>query len=437
MRELLALAKEPTFADDKEKKFGMVAIERMELSHAKLWYPASIAFWAICLAVTWHFNYPAATRSLLYISGFTMVAAKILLFIIAKSSKVLRFGQLTGYILSNIIMSAACWSLAGTKAAVDGIAVVWALGSALALALLAFRNYVHIFAVTLFVGLFSWQMTMHHVNIVGIMFGISMVLLTSNSQIVLKRYVKTQMIKSYRQQSIYTPKQVLLQAIEKETSVGDLFRPEMRFCACICADWRSFQSFSSSVTPTELADTLEHYYDLQIKLLDQSFPEGNYFIDWIADELFVVGYMTERCDEKTLIGNAVRYAKASIAARAEFNRSHGAPRGLDAGIAAGMTTVGMLGPEGNKKATALGQIPGVARRLQTLAKELRTTDGDCDRVVVEPSLAGALRIDAFDLISIPVPGAVKVKDLSCTTVLVYEHGPVARRDPQQVTRIHA
>lgn len=437
MRELLALAKEPTFADEKEKKFGMVAIERMELSHAKLWYPASIAFWAICLAVTWHFNYPGATRSLIYISGFTMIATKVVLFVATKSSKILRFGQLTGYTLSNLIMAAACWSLVGTRAAVDGIAVVWALGSALALALLAFRNYVHIFAVALFIGLFSWQMTLHHVNVVGILFGISMVLLTSNSQIILKRYVKTQMIKSYRQQSVYTPKQVLLQAIERQTSVGDLFRPEMRFCTCICADWRSFQSFSSSVTPTELADTLEHYYDLQIRLLDQSFPEGNYFIDWIADELFVVGYLTERCDEKTLVGNAVRYAKASIAARAEFNRSHGAPRGLDVGIAAGMTTVGMLGPEGNKKATALGQVPGVARRLQTLAKELRTTDGDCDRVVVEPSLAGRIETEASELISIAVPGEIKVKDLSCSTVLVYEHEPVTRQPLQTVTRIHA
>jgi hypothetical protein len=61
----------------------------------------------------------------------------------------------------------------------------------------------------------------------------------------------------------------------------------------------------------------------------------------------------------------------------------------------------MMGPAGHRKATALGEVPGHARRLQSLGKTIRQAQGDTDRVIfAAPTLmeiTEALAVTEFKL----------------------------------------
>ncbi len=180
----------------------------------------------------------------------------------------------------------------------------------------------------------------------------------------------------------FTPQAILRRSLETNRSIESLFSPEDRFCVCICSDWRNYQKLTSTMTPTEVVNALEVYYKSCNSLLKSSFPKGNYFSDWIADELFVVGFCDEGISESEVALAGINFAKQLLNERASIAAITGAPKGIDVGIAAGHASVGIMGPEGNRKATALGEVPGRSRRLQTAAKGLRVHHGDSDRVVI-------------------------------------------------------
>ena len=180
----------------------------------------------------------------------------------------------------------------------------------------------------------------------------------------------------------FAPQAIMRRSLETNRSIEALFSPEERFCVCICSDWRNYQKLTSTMTPTEVVNALEVYYKSCNSLLDTCFPKGNYFSDWIADELFVVGFCDDGMSESEVALAGVNFARQLLNERASIAAITGAPKGIDVGIAAGHASVGIMGPEGNRKATALGEIPGRARRLQTAAKGLRVHRGDSDRVVI-------------------------------------------------------
>lgn len=180
----------------------------------------------------------------------------------------------------------------------------------------------------------------------------------------------------------FTPQAILRRSLETNRSIESLFSPEDRFCVCICSDWRNYQKLTSTMTPTQVVNALEVYYKSCNSLLKSCFPKGNYFSDWIADELFVVGFCDGGISESEVAIAGVNFARQLLSERASIAAITGAPEGIDIGIAAGHASVGIMGPEGNRKATALGEIPGRSRRLQTAAKGLRVHRGDNDRVVI-------------------------------------------------------
>ena len=154
------------------------------------------------------------------------------------------------------------------------------------------------------------------------------------------------------------------------------------FCVCIASDWRNYQALAERIAPSQLAMSLNEYYDLCYKVLLRRLPQGNFFADWIADELFVVLYALEGQDDGELVNSAVGIATDLLEARAEFARLHGAPKALDVGIAAGPALIGMMGPKLLRKATALGAVPGRSRRLQIAGKLMRQLHGESDRVIL-------------------------------------------------------
>jgi hypothetical protein len=115
--------------------------------------------------------------------------------------------------------------------------------------------------------------------------------------------------------------------------------------------------------------------------LSEVVPDGNYYTDWIADELFIVFHATENIEANQLVNYALKFSYKLIQSREDFSNSYGIPKAIDIGLSAGEALLGLMGPDGHKKATALGEIPGRSRRLQTAGKLLRSEYGENDRIV--------------------------------------------------------
>ncbi len=423
---LSRLFREPVFDSALEKSYCLLFINESERVTARLWYGLASCYWLLAPLYGWALGFDAAVMHLFVPCALAMAAITVAAGLLIKVGRMLRIGQLIGFVLSNLVMCLVARADALDGVFARGIPTFWLIGSTIGLGVLAFRQYVHLGAVTFYMALLTWGVHDFPEPVLGVVFGFVLAIASSNAQVLLHRAFKLEAIRSFRQQSICTPKQVLVKAIATGRSIAEVFGAEDRACVCICSDWRKFQAFTATVSANELAAVLEAYYTHQIQLLDAAFPEGNYFIDWIADELFAVGFATPTCDTEEIVRCAVRYARACLETRAEFAARHGAPHGLDVGISAGNATVGMLGPVGNKKATALGNVAGLARRLQTLGKELRTLEGARDRFVLHPALAPALAGDP-GIVAYKLPQGVAVKDLDVTTVLIPATPAVASR----------
>ncbi len=177
------------------------------------------------------------------------------------------------------------------------------------------------------------------------------------------------------------PLQIVRRSALDSRPVEEIFRPELRPCVCVSTDWRNYQSLSATLTPTALASALDEYYEMCDRLLHEVAPAGDYYSDWIADELFIVFFAPDAARVSEVAREAVLFATRLIEEKVTFLETHAHPRAIDVGVASGTALVGMMGPKGHRKATALGEVPGRARRLQTAGKKLRATEGEADRVV--------------------------------------------------------
>jgi class 3 adenylate cyclase len=187
----------------------------------------------------------------------------------------------------------------------------------------------------------------------------------------------------YRRLRQAAPAQIVRAAVDPGDSLDDRFRPALRPVACVSSDWRDYQRYSQAKGPVSVARTLNAYYDLCEEILQSLAPEGNYYTDWIADELFVVFFGNGPGSMERITQQAYEFSRRLILAKGRFLEEHDMPQGIDLGISTGEALVGMMGPTGHRKATALGEIPGRSRRLQTAGKLLRMHLGECDRILVD------------------------------------------------------
>jgi len=72
--------------------------------------------------------------------------------------------------------------------------------------------------------------------------------------------------------------------------------------------------------------------------------------------------------------------------------------------------MGLMGPKGFRKATALGETPGLARRLQSTGKILRRKLSDVDRIIFNGEVLMKLR-DGCDLKKWTKPDEISLRDL--------------------------
>jgi class 3 adenylate cyclase len=193
--------------------------------------------------------------------------------------------------------------------------------------------------------------------------------------------------REYRFRLMVVPEHI---ARQSAAGMAEVFRPEEKFCVCLSSDWRNYQELCSSLSATDLTRALNGYYDACKRLLQQTFVHGNYFSDWIADELFIVVYPVDGQDANALVDQTFAFALSLLEAKRSFAAVHRLPRAIDIGMASGQALLGLMGPRGYRKATALGAVPLRARNLQSVGKILRRNVEDADHVVLGADCRGRL-----------------------------------------------
>ncbi len=117
----------------------------------------------------------------------------------------------------------------------------------------------------------------------------------------------------------------------------------------------------------------KNYYDIVWKELEETCPDGNYFADWTADELFVIFYQDDDSSRVEVIQNAMTFAhKLATKVHSQLANEIGMTLTYDIGISAGQGMLGLLGPDKRMKTTIASEVAGVAKRLETEAKHQRT-----------------------------------------------------------------
>ncbi len=238
--------------------------------------------------------------------------------------------------------------------------------------------------------------------------------------------------KEYSLRSTIAPAHFVRKSNSAKDQFEDFFKPEINYCVCLSSDWRNYQETSSQLSPEQLTNTLNAYYNLCEEILREVLPDGNYYTDWIADELFIVFHATENVDAKHLVNYALTFSHKLIRARPAFCQEYGIPRAIDVGVSAGDALLGLMGPDGHKKATALGEIPGRSRRLQAAGKLLRKDFGEEDRVLFGEESLLALTM-AFNVKHYKLEGT-KIRDVEDNELYYLE--PVSDIDEEEIPSLH-
>ena len=116
---------------------------------------------------------------------------------------------------------------------------------------------------------------------------------------------------------------------------------------------------------------LVNFYDIIFDKLEEYVPDGQYYADWTADELFVVFY-DDNDNKRHTIEKSLKFANSlatdiymKIYAELNIDLKY------DIGICSGPGYLGLQGPKKFKKTTITGQAAGIAKRLENQAKSIR------------------------------------------------------------------
>ena len=168
---------------------------------------------------------------------------------------------------------------------------------------------------------------------------------------------------------------------------------------------------------------LNTYYSNVNKIIEKHLPEGNFFSDWIADEYFAVFFVDQISTDNNLIKSIVKVAEEILIYKEKFCEQEKFHFGIDIGLAAGVSNLGMIGPASHRKATAIGSVPGVSRRIQTFGKMVRLRNGEKDRILFDSKIEGQM----------PNAGLNQKQDISVLNVNEIEEKYIYYTDLSQLT----
>lgn len=381
------LATDPKFASSEERDFALVSVNRHEEDVVAKYLTAMQLFWAPLLLM-WLF---ASSR---------LPEIKSLFFFhigIAVVSRIFQHLKLgldvrRRVVFGTVALTQTFWCLTAVYGPSQGdwgrpLTGIWIVMILFSNAFLPVRSYGHnlmfVFAmVTSAIGLehyFERDLALIFITVC--------LFLGQNYCIYTHRMVKMAAIARYQEQARYIPKKVLFTAERENIGVLEVFSPAPRYCVCICSDWRNFQKLSKSVSMDELSIGLADYYQQLLQQISQIVPDGNFFFDWIADELFLVIFANDSSIDSKVAREAMVASRRILEFRYEFFTKFGFPTGIDVGVASGVASVGIFSSGAIVKATAFGKIPTEARSLQDTAKHLRKKHASMDRIVMTATFA--------------------------------------------------
>ena len=150
-----------------------------------------------------------------------------------------------------------------------------------------------------------------------------------------------------------------------------IFKPSKRFTVCLSSDWRNFQKIAATKDPKYVESLFQKFYNEVFEQLDTTFPEGNYYADWTADELFII-FFSNSDNDKSLMNDSLQFSHLfSTEVFDKINNILGINLMYDIGLSAGIGLLGLQGPDRLKKTTITGESAGTAKRLETEAKNFR------------------------------------------------------------------
>ena len=244
----------------------------------------------------------------------------------------------------------------------------------------------HILWTALFCGLGYWAFSGHKVGLfLGLINSVAAILSFVLTQSHKAQYVKLARLE-YNLLIRAAPAKIVRQSASGNISISEAFAPRSRRCVCVSSDWRGYQALSETMSVDALSRALGDYYEMCERVLSAAFPDGNYYTDWIADEFFAVIYSKGDNDKSDLVNQSLQFAFDLVMGKKDFVTQHGLPEAIDIGVSYGDALIGMMGPAGHQKVTALGEVPGRARRIQGAGKLIRMSHGECDRVIFGSSV---------------------------------------------------
>jgi class 3 adenylate cyclase len=173
--------------------------------------------------------------------------------------------------------------------------------------------------------------------------------------------------------SAFIPKQLASHIVVSDNAdeVAQIFKARNRYTVCLSCDWREYQSLIATHSPDFISSLIEDYYNRVFEALDRIDPQGQYYANWTADELFVI-FFDLKDDEDNVDRRALEFAqelatKIFLHVRYDF----AVDLKYDIGLASGNGYLGLQGPAKLKKTTITGFAAGVAKRLETEAKNIR------------------------------------------------------------------
>ena len=182
------------------------------------------------------------------------------------------------------------------------------------------------------------------------------------------------MYEKYQNTASLVPKNVAkhIAVTDGTINLDKIFKPEERFTVCLSSDWRNYQELAISKDPKYIENIFQKFYNLVFEELDKIIPNGNYYADWTADELFII-FFDENNDTDKILKNALDFSNIySSYVFEEVNKNIDEKLVYDIGMASGVGLLGLQGPEKRKKTTITGESAGTAKRLETEAKNLRS-----------------------------------------------------------------
>jgi hypothetical protein len=290
-----SLVQDPKFSSDSEKSFAMFSVRRHEAAVTRKYLLLAQISW-MPLFIIGIFKLSILPEVWLF-CGIQFVKAMICLVL-------LRLGMSNEFKRKGVYLLLLGAQLACSYVALAGpsgghldryLVGVWVALLFFGNSFLPVRSYAHnvMFVVVIVTAHYGLRNYFER-DLASMLIAVAL-MLGQNYSIYSHRLVKLSAIGRHREQARYIPGKVLFTAERGNVGMLDVFAPAPRYCVCVCSGWRGFQALTRAIPMERIGDGLATYYQRLQEQLVQILPDGNFFFDWVADELFMVVFgMNER-----------------------------------------------------------------------------------------------------------------------------------------------